>query len=411
MTHTAHIPEHQTASLLAKAAIVLMPIAIMFSRSLAELAVVLVGVLFLVRSYRTKEWAWVKEPWFIAALVFTAYLTLISAPMAVHPEIALPHSLFFIRWPLFAAALAYWVFASPELRRWFEVTIAAIVVFIIADSLLQYFTGSDIFGKAPHSTTRLTGPFDRPVPGTYTLRIIFIALAALYFSHHLKNDLTRNITLLAALSIGAAFMFLTGERVAFMSFLLGSGIVILALTMTQKRGRLWILLGGALLAIAIAGALATQSKMVERTIGSTASTIGNFWESPYGRLYDNALMLWRDAPWTGVGIKNYRPICKDVTQDPSIEGWFCSHPHNTYVEILAEGGLIGVLLFSTMLALILWHFLKAIPRQAMTAGFAIALFLATFWPIMSTMSITSGWIAAIIWMGMGWAINVTRGEG
>lgn len=113
------------------------------------------------------------------------------------------------------------------------------------------------------------------------------------------------------------------------------------------------------------------------------------------------MTLWREKPWTSIGIKNYRPICKEVVQNPNIESWFCSHPHNTYVEILAEGGLIGLLIFSTMLALILRHFLKAIPRQAMTAGFAIALFLATFWPIMSTMSITSGWIAAIIWMGIG----------
>jgi hypothetical protein len=408
MTTSIPYPEHQTTSTLAKAAIILLPIAVIFSRSAAELAVVLVGMLFLFRSYRAGEWAWARQSWFLAALIFSIYLTGFSAPWAAHPEIALPHSIFFLRWPLFAAALAYWILPNPELRRWFEFTIVAMVIFIMADSLIQYIFGSDIFGKPPHSPTRLTGPFDRPVPGTYTLRIFFIAAAALYFSRYLRNDLARNATLLLTLAIGATFMFLTGERVAFMSFLLASGVVILALIFSQKRGRLGIILGGAILAVGIAGILATQPKMIERTLGSTIHTIENFWESPYGRLYDNALSLWRESPWTGIGLKNYRPVCIEVTQDPSIEGWFCSHPHNTYVEILTEGGIIGLVIFCAMLALILWHLARALPDRTMHATFAIAVFLVTFWPVMSTMSITSGWIAAIIWMGMGWALAVTQ---
>ena len=384
-------------------------VAVIFWRATAEIAVLAVCLAFLFRSFRTDDWHWVRTPWFLAALAFWVYLLVVVTPQAHHSMVSLQYALGFIRWPLFAMALGSWLLADVERRSRFEIAIAAVVVFIIADSLLQYVRGADLFGNELRRS-RLTGPFEDQVPGTYTLRIFFIAAWLLYFSRYLgRHEVLRAGVLLVVLAVGATFMFLTGERVAFLSFLLGCAIVLGGLVVVQPRARKFTLFALPIIALFTGAALATQPRAVERTINSTIKTVANLSQTPYGATFAKALSYWKRSPWVGIGFRNYRSLCLDENEAIKSKPLYtCAHPHSIYLQVLTESGVIGLALFCLTLGLMLWSFARFLGFSHMLPYFAFAVFFVTFWPFMSSKAITSGWINAIVWMGLGWTLAATK---
>ena len=97
----------------------LLPLLLIFSRSLADITIVLIGILFLYHSYKNIGWEWVKEKWFCFALIFTIYCLTINSAMSIEPSETLAYSLFFIRWPMFAMALSYWILNDIQLLKKF----------------------------------------------------------------------------------------------------------------------------------------------------------------------------------------------------------------------------------------------------------------------------------------------------
>ena len=124
----------------------LLPALLLFSRALADTTVVFIGLLFLYHSYQGKSWDWLNQAWFRLALLFWAYIVLVNLPLSVSFDESLKYALTFIRWPLFAAALAYWLFVSPQRQKQFLLSLVVVTVFVIADTAWQYFYHVDWFG-------------------------------------------------------------------------------------------------------------------------------------------------------------------------------------------------------------------------------------------------------------------------
>lgn len=389
--------------------VLLFPFMAFFSRALSDTVIVLIDLAFLYRSYQNHDWSWARAPWFKLALVIWVYLILIVAPQAEESLRSLVFGFGFIRWPLFAAALAQWLLADLPTRRKFEWTLATLAAFVVADSTYQYFAGQDIFGHLP-TDTRLTGPFKKLVPGTFTLRIFFIVLAAVYFGLRFRSDRTRAATVLSLLAVGAGFEFLTGERVAFAVFLFGSIIVFVGLWLSYPSLRRFLSGSAIGLAIFVAIGASTQPKMVERTINSLIAGAANYSQEPGGRIIASAIHIWKDHPLFGIGISNFNQTCTRYLANGQVSE--CStHPHNIYIQWLVESGVIGLVLFVALvvsLFITIWR--HRIDGMLMLPLLATITLLTTLWPLMGSMSFFNNWIAAVIWMGIGWALAVTQGR-
>lgn len=80
----------------------------------------------------------------------------------------------------------------------------------------------------------------------------------------------------------------------------------------------------------------------------------NEYSSSYHRilLWRVGLEMWQNHPVTGVGTGNYVMLYRQYAQALSYKGPYLEslEPHNSFIKILAENGIIGLALFVTLLA-------------------------------------------------------------
>jgi len=99
--------------------------------------------------------------------------------------------------------------------------------------------------------------------------------------------------------------------------------------------------------------------------------------------WQTALAMWEDHPWVGVGPGNYPVAYAKYYVHPTFSEPLAGHPHNFYLQLLAEVGIIGLTAYLLLWA---WAFvvaLRALRRlpsdahfwRAVTIG-AIGVFVA-----------------------------------
>ncbi len=383
-----------------------LPVLFVIGRAPADIAVSLIAILFLARSALGLGWFWLKTPWLGAALIFWAYL-LAASLLALDPDESFSRALPFLRFVLFAAALQHWLLVERAAVRTFLSTLAIAVGFVLLDCLYQYATGADIFGKTAEGPFRLSGPFNNDVAGTFLAKVSLPLIGWWLVRSVHKRHLSWSIGGALALLIGLVIL-LTGERTALVSY--GMGLALVALTVKSiRRPLLLIGLGGM---IGLGAVVIQQDELRERFVGHTTSDVENFWENRYGIIFVHAIDAWKEAPLTGVGLKNFRLTCKtdNFEHKGAIATWCFNHPHNPYLEVLSETGLIGLTLFLTLIALIIkdiaagWR--PSHPDFPLIAAAAASL-LMFLWPIMVSKSLFANWNAMLFWLAIGLALALS----
>ncbi|HEC74437.1 MAG TPA: hypothetical protein ENI26_08700 [Methylophaga aminisulfidivorans] len=392
----------------------LMPTVFLFSRALADITIVILGALFLYKCYLYKDWQWASTGWFVMSMIITAYISFIVPIGAEFSLSAFTGGLSYYRWPLFAAAMCFWILTTEKRFFAFELGVFVLLIFIVVDTVIQYFTGSDMFGYKPIGV-RLTGPFNKLIPGTFSLRIIFIAVSFIYFSQYITNERVRVISVISALFIGLIFIFLTGERGAFLSMFLGSIIIVISLFIVLKRQRKFLLLFTLIFFILSSFFAFSQQKIINRTFISSYHYIIDWKDSASAKVIVPAIGIWQENnSLTGIGVKNYSDVCRQDKYEHygSLIDRNCYHPHNIYVQWLVEAGVIGFLLFLVFLVFVIRDFFRYswFSPQRLVGIFAFCVFLTTFWPIMGSMSFFHNSIASIIWLSLSWSLAKTRKE-
>ncbi len=144
----------------------------------------------------------------------------------------------------------------------------------------------------------------------------------------------------------------------------------------------------------------------DRIMTETTRTLGisserDFFDSEHGVMFLTSMHIAKDNPIFGIGLKNYRVVCADEKYSKIsslVVSERCStHPHNYYMELLAETGLLGFLLFITLLFLLFKDLLKKYLRKKnnILLGLIITLFVI-FWPLSFTFSLFTNF--NIIWI-------------
>jgi putative inorganic carbon (HCO3(-)) transporter len=166
---------------------------------------------------------------------------------------------------------------------------------------------------------------------------------------------TRRLMYFMALS-AASCVIASNSRGAILSAL----AVILYLVLTsEKRFKAWF----ATAIFLCLGFFMMPDQFLARfhTAGQDATSLSRqfYWEK--------AKLMMHEHPWTGVGYYNWVPYFRDHYFDPSLY-WRIEEAHNTYLQVGAELGYTGLILFSAMVIVSFIVNLRT-ARQARRHGF------------------------------------------
>jgi hypothetical protein len=393
----------------------LLPVALLHARALAEILIAMTDALFLVHLWVEEIWAPENRAWLRSRLLWAACLwCLWQIVCSVFGTGGLGLALVLFRLPLLAAALGSWVLVWPRTRRWLWWMLAAAALWITVEAWQQYALGTNLFGVPRWGDGALTGPFNRPRAGPALILILFPvmlpAAAALLACH----DWPRKIGGVLIAVLGAATVLLIGQRMPSALLLLGLGLAGLLLPRLRIAAGLAVLIGVGLLAATPVVAPATYQKLIVRT----QEQLTNFVYSPYGELWVRAAVLAQQHPVTGLGFDGFRRGCGDphavqglpllgvTLAEARIATDACNiHPHNYYLEQADNGGVPLLLLFCGMVALAGARLASGIRRgfDPLRAGLLVA-FTVALWPFASTSGFTAmpnaGWIFLLAGFGL-----------
>ena len=396
-----------------------LPLLLIFSRSLADITIVLVSILFLYYSYKSIGWEWIKEKWFCFALIFSAYCMTINSVLSINPTESLAYSIFFIRWPIFAMALAFWVLNDVKSLKRFLLSMTIVLVFIIFDTWWQFFFEIDIFGFEKFRSDRLTGPFKgNPQVGVWISKLILLPPLFLILYKKFKLQDHKNY-LSFVFFIYAVFLFLsiliTGERMAFLMMISSIFILFVGLALENIFSFKKILI---LSLFSFFGILTFALSFPDAThyaFFSTIEKILNWRSSDYGLVWQSAYDVWMQSPFFGAGLHKYREACENLgtygtyyldSAGPGV----CFHPHNITLQLLSETGMIGFIIFYLMVIFLAISSLRTYFIKKLWLNFAIvfSIIFTCFLPIQSGTSFFANKYGAIIWLLIGVMLATNR---
>ncbi len=380
-----------------------LPFLLIFFRGLADFTVLLIGLIFLFKSYKDSNWSWANETWFKYSLLFVIYLSTVNAFLSINPSDSLLYALTFMRWPIFASALYFWIFRENDALKRFIFSCSIVLIFLIFDIWYQFFLGTDIFGFTKYSETRLTGPLrNNPVIGIFIAKYLFILLSSLLIFKVFKNKRMRFIYTITIILLGFTSVFITGERMTLILFVSSIFILFLGFGNSIKEKIIFFTIIIFFSVFFIQIMQYANPEISERAITSSIYKLQNFKESDYGMVFRTAYETWLFNPIFGGGLHQFKDLylLYDINIWPNVR---ILHPHNHPLSLLVETGLIGLIIFYLM---IFYIFRTALissftKKQWFKLSILFNMLYVCFFPFMTHYSFQHNWMNATTWLIVG----------
>lgn len=128
-------------------------------------------------------------------------------------------------------------------------------------------------------------------------------------------------------------------------------------------------------------------------------------KNQYFAMYYTSYNIWKDNIFFGVGGQMYREECKKTKYeyDNEYSKIRCNtHPHNIYLQILAELGLVGFTLFILVIYKVIYS--NLLNKRKNIIKIFLILFIVFLIPLPSG-NIFSSWLGSIFWLTLGFLLN------
>ena len=298
---------------------------------------------FLIYVIKEKKFYYFNRKLLIIFFIFCIYCVIVSFFRATDILLSLESSLFYFRIGVFSCLIWYLIEKDKNILKYFYYILIICFSVLVLDGYLQFFTGYNIIGL-PKYGVRISSFFgDELIMGSYLSRL-FPLLFALFLIKKKDNYEIYYIGVLFVLV--DILIYISGERTAFFFLNLSTVFIIILIKEYQKFRLITFLIA----LILIVGLTLSSDKLSSRMIKGPAKSMGltkdaqskNIFTPKHDSLIRTAFNMFKDKPISGHGPKMFRVICKNEKYQTGIKP--CdTHPHNFYVQLLAETGLIGFL--------------------------------------------------------------------
>ena len=339
---------------------------------------------------------------FVCVFLLAWIPILVSLTDAVRPQSTAMMSINHLRFG-FGGIFILHVLSTQAAQRRFLFLCAWLLLFWLADGLVQLIVGWDLFGFATPHGGRINALFgeDGLVYG-----ILLAVLCPLLWEYAGRHWALWQVAAVVVATI--VVVLLAGARSAWITLF----VVVLAYGVVLWRR--WDRLSVPMLALALTGTAVFITALwlgSERFATRVETAVGAFTGSTAigGDAIGHRLWIWRGAfnmieanPLNGVGAGGFRYAFPAyaaegdpfINADPPISPY---HSHQLWIEMLSETGIVGALGLLVLLTLLLMAGLRAPPQtRRIMLPYALCL-LAAYFPFNSHMAIYSSFWSQMVW--------------
>lgn len=394
-----------------------MPLMMFCGIAICDISICAIAVLFLIRSIVFKDVAWIHIRWIQIALVLWVYVVVISFHAAVNVKASLSQAIPFGRFIFFAAGLQCWLLRSADYRRYLFYALVAALGLMTINTLFSFLTGLSLIGKSAiqyghyhHIAWAWQRPYGRimGINGKKSAGIMltWIAMPVFAFLADGMKKSKAGIFLMALLGVLLVLLTvsITGDRMALLEC--GFGYLLLLLSLPHLRWQL--LMPGIIVLVLLLGAFVVEPGLYHRNVASLLQDILHFSHDDYGVVTKTAMAIFYHYPIFGAGLKQYTYLSASF-ESIHLSDLNTTHAQNIYLEWLTGSGMIGTLLFLSMLFCWCQQFFK---QRALICGVPIVTgvlvaFVLRIWPLASTTSFFFSWGAITFWWMGAWLLAIT----
>ena len=331
-------------------------------------------------------------------------------------------SLGYFRYIIFAIGIYIVLENTPKKKISFYLNLNLILIFLVGlDIFYQFYFYENIFGALPgmcdgnqSNCQRFSGVFgEELIAGSF---ICQIGLLMLFLKSEIKSKNTNLLFLILSLFIFNVIL-ISGERNSLLIFF----ITIFFICFFKKKLFIFILILSFFLGtIFIWG---SKNEVVNTrfinfykgvNIVQNPTIIDKIKENPWSYHYQAATELFLTKPILGHGIKSFRVKCSETNIEKKIinekdvhrykDYRACSsHPHNYFLEFLAEQGLIGGAFYIGLIIIVVRNIYKKIKlnKKAFLSLAIGSLILAIIFPFKPSGSFLSTYNASVFFYILG----------
>ena len=386
---------------------------------IADLIYSLLAIIFLIYLIRNNFRLDYKNTFFLTSITFY-FVCLISSSLSDDILFSLKSSLPLLRVFLFIFLLSYLISFNKNLvdifYNFFLITFSILLLYGFFQYIYEYsnLINSD---KLHMGSIRLKLFFsDEEKVGSFLVRLYGLFLALHIIKKNKSNF--QNIFFIILTLFCSIVILLSGERTSLFFMIMFFFMCLVLLNIKFKIKLICI----SSISISFFILLSLNSNLSKRIIFDTNNKF-NFskdeiiiFTPQHTAHYKTAAKMFLEKPYLGHGPKMFRILCSKEKYFSNVGESFTgcsSHPHNTYLQLLAETGLIGTSLFSLGFAYIIYtlikHFLLLILyRKRNLTDYQIILsvtVLITFWPFSPAGNFFNNWLLIIYSLPLSFYIN------
>tara|TARA_Y100000816_G_C26067704_1_gene561255 strand:- start:197 stop:1468 length:1272 start_codon:yes stop_codon:yes gene_type:complete len=408
---------------LQKNLLLILPISLIFSIFIADLIVTILFFIFIYYLIIKRNFKILDNIYFKIFFCFWLYIVSLSL-FSENILISLKSSFFYIRF-ITLPLIIFLIFKyDDKIKKLFFYILGLIILILFCDSFFQFMTGKNIIGYGIIDN-RVSSFFgDEKILGSYISRIFFI-FAGLWFIYFKLSITKNNIFFLIFLILSLTTIIISGDRMPLLVFIFC--VIILFLSIKIKLS--WRILYISFLILMISLPLILSKSIYERLVNRTLLEAGSekilsdgvgykieidgkenitFFTQQQNFLYTSINMIKAKFLF-GHSNKGYKLSCKNYALDK----FSCpSHPHNTYLQIFVENGLVGFIFISSIFFyltyILLKNFINLISNKELLNISEICFILALYlnlWPLAQTGNFYNNWLSIIYYIPIAFVLK------
>lgn len=426
--------------------IILLPIFLITGPLLSDLSLIIIDFIFLYYLFKNKDYSYVNNFYFKLLIIFNIYISARSI-FAEDILFSIKSSFTYFRFVVFIFALNYFFSKDKKLIDIFSKIFILTLIILCVDALVQYIFGVNTLGFKIQNPDKINGLFgDEAVLGSYLVRFFPLLIALFLFKFELKKNKFIFIGLIFLLS---SLIFISGSRSSLLLLILFLLFVFLLLKEIRKELLFTFISSVILISVLIQISPKIKRSFYASLINPIATILSidnivydnpedvnklnfknvikkifsdnkkelkkhhfpktiNIFTPVYDAHYRTAYKIFQKNKIFGVGNKMYRKLCSK--EEYYINKFSCTtHPHNFYLQVLVENGLVGFVFIMLILCHISFILLKEVyfrnfKNEQKLPNSCILIILGIFinlWPIVPSGNLFNNWLSILLYFPVG----------